>query len=573
MAYPARRVTPLDTRVDIETPEHVRFRWEVAGIGPRAVAWAVDFAIRAVVVIGLSIPLGASSAVEGLEGLGSGAFMLALFLLDWAWFTVFESLPGGASPGKRVVGLRVVREDGAPASLREIALRNLLRAADAAPAMYVVGLVAMAIDPRFRRLGDRVAGTIVVVNQRVTARMEVLPLTPARHDESRLLPARLRLSARLRRAIESWLAARPRMGATWADAVARRSVLGLLDRLGLGRVDPSRALELIAQRVREEELAGAALVARRREAWDALRRDLDAVVPLSGDPARAASIVRRYRDACADLGRFRDAPVPTAAVDEVQALCARAHAELYAHPADLELRDVGALGRLVFTQFPADVRREWKLVALSAFLFLAPLVLGFALAYAEPSFAFRVIPAEVRAQMEESYAEVVDRSQSDNAQMAGFYVYNNTGIALRSVAAGIFLGLGTAWVLVYNGLFIGSVGGHLSAMGYGWNLLRFTSGHTAWEIGALIIAGGAGLRLGLAVLDRGGRTLVGSLRAAGPVVARIAAGSALMLAVAAGIEGFWSGWAWPDPVRAAFALGQCALLAAWLAGAFSMARR
>ncbi len=194
---------------------------------------------------------------------------------------------------------------------------------------------------------------------------------------------------------------------------------------------------------------------------------------------------------------------------------------------------------------------------------------GFVLAYAEPSFAFRVIPAELRAHIEASYAEVVDRSQSDNAQMAGFYVYNNTGIALRSVAAGIFLGLGTAWVLVYNGLFLGAVAGHLSAVGYGWNLLRFTSGHTPWEIGALIIAGGAGLRLGLAVLDRQGRTLVGSLRAAGPVIARIAAGAALMLGVAALIEGFWSGWAWPDPVRAAFALAQCALVGAWLAGAFA----
>ncbi|MBM4369766.1 MAG: RDD family protein, partial [Deltaproteobacteria bacterium] len=208
-------MAPIDTRVDIETPEHVRFRWEVAGIGPRAVAWAIDMLIRVVVVVGLAIPLGAASAIEGLDGVGSGAFMLALFLLDWAWFTVFESLPGGASPGKRVMGLRVVRDDGAPAGLREVVLRNLLRAADAAPAMYVVGLAAMAVDPRFRRLGDRVAGTIVVVDQRVASRVELPTLPPPRHEESRLLPTRLRLSARLRRAIEGWLAARPRMGATW----------------------------------------------------------------------------------------------------------------------------------------------------------------------------------------------------------------------------------------------------------------------------------------------------------------------------------------------------------------------
>ena len=89
---------------------------------------------------------------------------------------------------------------------------------------------------------------------------------------------------------------------------------------------------------------------------------------------------------------------------------------------------------------------------------------------------------------------------------------------------------------------------------------------SAWELTAVVVAGAAGLRLGSSLVLTGGRTRGDALRAAGPDVLRLTAGAAVMLFMAAAIEGFWSGSSWPDPVRAAFGLLQVGLVVAWLTG-------
>ncbi len=87
--------------------------------------------------------------------------MLAIvrFILEWGYYVFFETTASGRSPGKRALSLRVVKEGGYPIGFIDSVLRNLLRGADFLPVGYVVGLFAMAGDARFRRLGDRVAGT------------------------------------------------------------------------------------------------------------------------------------------------------------------------------------------------------------------------------------------------------------------------------------------------------------------------------------------------------------------------------------------------------------------------------
>lgn len=168
-APPARAAarTPLDTTTIIETPEQVRFTLHVAGPIRRAGAYLIDTSIRGVVLLGVSAlaMLGELISPSDLSGFRAGAMLFVLFLTEWGYFVVTETTMGGQSPGKRALRLRVVSEDGRPLSWSQSVLRNLLRAADFLPMAYALGVLAMICDRRFKRLGDQLAATLVVVER------------------------------------------------------------------------------------------------------------------------------------------------------------------------------------------------------------------------------------------------------------------------------------------------------------------------------------------------------------------------------------------------------------------------
>ncbi len=145
----------IDGRLELLTPEGVRLSLTPAGPGRRALAWAADLGVISVVLLLCSFVLNQSQA-------GSGLFLVVLFVVWWGYPVFFEVYAKGMTPGKRWLGLQTVRADGLPVGLRESILRNVLLAADFLPILYGTGLVCMTLDPRFRRLGDLVAGTLVV---------------------------------------------------------------------------------------------------------------------------------------------------------------------------------------------------------------------------------------------------------------------------------------------------------------------------------------------------------------------------------------------------------------------------
>jgi uncharacterized RDD family membrane protein YckC len=153
----------IDTVTDIDTPERVRFSCRLAGPGQRAAAYLLDFIVRVGLVMACALAaLGAGIGGRELLGVGAGLMLVVLFLLEWGYYVVCELVMHGQSIGKRAFGLRVVKTDGLPIGFSESVLRNLLRAADFLPTFHVVGAIAMSLDPRFRRLGDMVAGTLVI---------------------------------------------------------------------------------------------------------------------------------------------------------------------------------------------------------------------------------------------------------------------------------------------------------------------------------------------------------------------------------------------------------------------------
>jgi uncharacterized membrane protein SpoIIM required for sporulation len=124
--------------------------------------------------------------------------------------------------------------------------------------------------------------------------------------------------------------------------------------------------------------------------------------------------------------------------------------------------------------------------------------------------------------------------------MFGHYIMNNISIGLRTFASGLLAGIGTVLVLLFNGITIGAVAGHLQQVGFGDPFWRFVVGHAPFELTAIVIAGGAGLQLGLRLLAPGRKRRIDALVEGGVIGARLCLGVAFMLLVAAFIEAFWS---------------------------------
>ena len=146
----------LDTYREVVTPEGVALHLPAAGPLPRALAWGIDLAVRLGILTLVGMFLGLLGAA------GQGVYLVILFLVFWAYPIVFEAMWNGQTLGKRALSLRVVSSDGAPVGWLAAITRNLLRTVDMLPFAYATGLVASLADPYGRRLGDMVAGTLVV---------------------------------------------------------------------------------------------------------------------------------------------------------------------------------------------------------------------------------------------------------------------------------------------------------------------------------------------------------------------------------------------------------------------------
>ncbi len=247
MAARTEQDGPLDTTVDVETPEHIRFRYRAAGPARRAVAYLIDLLVRGAIGFVLFIAVVMMAAGSGSVGSVGIAFLL-MFALEWTYYVVLETVWGGRSIGKRVLSLRVVREGGYPITFLDSVLRNLLRAADFLPMGYAVGLFVMGRDERFRRLGDRVAGTLVVVEEpaRVGAAVQISP--PPTPQELEAIPARPGLTAADLEAIELFLRRRGTLSIAREEELAMVIAPLYARRLGLNFQDASRFLALLYHR-------------------------------------------------------------------------------------------------------------------------------------------------------------------------------------------------------------------------------------------------------------------------------------------------------------------------------------
>ena len=161
---------PLDDHLKIDTPEQVALELPVGGIGSRFVAVAIDTVLQVLLTLGLAILLLVASLVLG-DSISRTWFVgaalpvvavLFTFAVYWGYFALFEIFWSGRTPGKYYAGIRVIKESGRPINAYEAIARNVVRVIDFMPVAYGVGVIVMLCNRNSRRLGDFVAGTVVV---------------------------------------------------------------------------------------------------------------------------------------------------------------------------------------------------------------------------------------------------------------------------------------------------------------------------------------------------------------------------------------------------------------------------
>ncbi len=262
----------------------------------------------------------------------------------------------------------------------------------------------------------------------------------------------------------------------------------------------------------------------------------DEVVPL----IEAGEVPAAYRALCNHLALARERLYGPNLVERLNQLVLRGHHALYEAAAPAQ---EGFL-HFITVGFPALVRREWRVLALASLLFFGPMLILEIAVQRYPDFASVVVSPEQLAKFREMYSptnEHIGRSSATSSfEMFAFYVWNNVRIGFQTFAGGVLAGLGTIFFLLFNGLYLGTIEGHLIQVGLGTQILSFTAGHSALELGAIAIAGAAGLKLGGALLAPGRRSRRLALIEDGRIAFRLMGGAALMFFAAAIIEGFWS---------------------------------
>ncbi|QIL90905.1 stage II sporulation protein M [Microbulbifer sp. SH-1] len=248
-----------------------------------------------------------------------------------------------------------------------------------------------------------------------------------------------------------------------------------------------------------------------------------------------------YRCLCQHLAVAKERQYTGSLVTRLNLLVMACHQRIYQQKSVSRNRWLDYL----FAGFPRALRAQSRFVWLACALFLAPaLVMGLG-SYWNDALIYAVMSPEQVVQIESMYDpgnRVLGRERGSDSDlmMFGFYIKNNIGIAFQMFASGILFGLGSIFFLLFNGVFLGAIFGHITRVGFVSTFYPFVIGHGAFELTAIVFAGAAGLRLGHALVSPGNLSRRHALREAGHDAMKIMYGTFLMLVIAAFLEAFWS---------------------------------
>jgi len=584
----------LEQQVEVETPEQVVFSYTVAGIGSRAAAALVDFAICAGALLLLAILVAMAQSATGLRlGVGGGAlfaaYTIAQFIILWGYNVLFEGLADGQTPGKRRLGLRVVQDGGYSVSFAASAVRNLVRVIDMQPGFaYGVGMVSAALSGSGKRLGDYAAGTFVVREEMI--REALAPATTAGSEgagKGVVLPIATQLTDDEFALLERFVARRQALDPTRRQQLAAQLAERFRPRAPEIVGSDGAALLQIYERERDARARGVAarsdtgarreqhaLVARGSARWaafasllaDARHRGLR---NMSED--EVSEFVAQYRELSTDLARLRTAARgrDSNALFALSRLVAGGHNLLYRQ------RSLGfdAVVGFLFRAAPREILRSAPQIGLAALLLFGPAVASYVAVVRDPALAAEFLPAEMinraetglaRERRGEAYLPR-EMARMHGPFMASRIMTNNVQVTYVAFAAGITAGIGTVLALVFNGVQIGGGVGIFAANGVAHLILGFVAAHGVLELAAICIAGGGGLLLASAILLPGALPRRDALVVKGRRAIRLIAASTFLLVVAGLLEGYVSPLAsWPNSWKYAISATTAVLLAYYL---------
>src|SRR5467141_2098741 len=568
----------------VETPEHVEVHFELAGVGSRMAAGLLDVLLLVLGLLALWIGGGAiigsvSSAPEMRGWLNAGMIILTFCVL-WGYFTLFEALNGGRTPGKQALGIRVVMDTGRSITPAAAVVRNLVRFIDCYfPVPFAPALISMFLHPSNKRPGDMAAGTIVVrdhptdwslgasipTEETVAEPLEAGP-PELSEEEFRLLDrflgrindlapeVQLRITTDLVRRLE------PRIPRRNADLqVYLVTVFAEEQRKRRSRFAP-RAKAGAAGRI---TIPAERFVQKKRNAWEAfrstaLRMERSGVGALA--PGEIPAFAAQYREVAADLARARTYQVDPRVIAYLERVVTAGHNALYRARG----KERTPLPHYILRDFPAAVVQSWRYVLLAFLLFAVPAAIGYVMIRERPALAEELLSPGMVARAEaagENQAEgrgYAETEKEYRPQTAAWIITNNITVSFGTFVGGMTGGLLTAWLLITNGMLLGQVLGlfqNYQALKY---LLTFVLGHGILELTAIFISAGAGFRLAKAMIAPGDRTRKDALVLEGRIAAGMIGAVVTLLAIAGTIEGLLSASAaapiWKYGVSAATAV-------------------
>ncbi len=252
-----------------------------------------------------------------------------------------------------------------------------------------------------------------------------------------------------------------------------------------------------------------------------------------------------YRQICHHFALAKTRHYSQPLIDRLSHQVLRGHQQFYQPNNKLWHRAIHFAG----SEFPNIIRQQWRLVLLSSLMFYLPFIGMLVAIQINPDLVYSVTSAGNVAEFEEMYDPKnrrlgTQRQADSDVMMFGFYIRNNTGIGFRTFAGGLLFGLGSCFFLIFNGLMIGTVAGHLTQVGFIETFWGFVAGHSAMELTAIVFSGAAGLKLAAALLRPGQKSRAKALRDNGKIGVSIMYGAAAMFLIAAFIEAFWSSQVW-----------------------------
>ncbi|MDC7126273.1 MAG: stage II sporulation protein M [Spirochaetales bacterium] len=276
----------------------------------------------------------------------------------------------------------------------------------------------------------------------------------------------------------------------------------------------------------------------RKENWAALREIL---VKISRKGIRKLPIEDvtqfpdLYRSCCQDLAEARMLGLSPDVIEYLNGITGQAHSFLYF------VKPLSRKGILSFFKYhlPGCLVNNVRYVLIALLLFWGSAVISFVAITHNPELVHRFVSQAVLEQMEGMYHDSVatGRTAAEQAHMSTYYIQHNTSIAFLCFSTGVFLGLGSIYFLLFNGIFLGCIFAYLVNQGLGMNLIEFVTAHSFLELNAIAIAGAAGIMLGVSILKSWKAYSFECIKSSRDNILLLVGASAILLFCAAMIEG------------------------------------